>query len=102
MFRTSDDYAPGEPSLPGFIDWLRSKDPKEHYNWPDSGRCACGQYARHLGVANWNSGGRHHQVWDRLNQIAGDHAGPQDRPREHGWNFGDCLERAERELEKVA
>ena len=64
-----------EPSLQGFISWLETKPPTEKYNWWDGDRCACGQYAKHIGEPNWayeaNQGeGPSKSIWRQLNDLA--------------------------------
>lgn len=91
MFRHPENYAPGEPSLPGFVDWLRSKDPNEHYEWPNSMICACGQYSEHLtGQPVW--GGTN--LWNKLNYIARGVKAPYADSDPEDWTFGKCLARA--------
>jgi hypothetical protein len=64
---TKRDGEAQQPSLQGFIAWLETKDPAEKYNWSRADQCACGQYARHLGV-RWNPW--RGNIWGRLNSIA--------------------------------
>jgi hypothetical protein len=80
-----------EPTLPGFIAWLESKDPNEKYNWPNSEKCACGQYARSLGVEDWRSDDK----WSKFNMLARGKPVFCDSEREE-WTFGKCLDRAKK------
>ena len=45
------------PSLESFIAWLETKPEDETYTWSLCDRCACGQYARALGI--W-------KIWDEF------------------------------------
>jgi hypothetical protein len=86
------DEATSEPSLPGFINWLESKDPNEHYQWRYSEICACGQYAKHLGKKEWQHTG---SIWLTLNSLArGDDLYAELDPKKR--TFGQLLDRAKK------
>jgi hypothetical protein len=89
------DKPTSEPSLPGFIEWLHSKDPNEHYDWPCSTICACGQYSASLGQRSWDST---NYTWSRLNRLArGDELVFSNAGKEE-WTFGKLLARCEKEV----
>lgn len=71
------------PSLPGFIGWLETKNPKERYNWCYPSACACAQYAQEcLG-------------WSRSSWITSPNFEVLNRLAYEGkWTFGALLERA--------
>ncbi len=81
-----------EPTLPGFVEWLSRKDPNERYEWPRAEICACGQYAKSIGVDGWIARGD--DTWPKLNLIAKGNASFDDSE----WTFGKCLDRAKKEL----
>ena len=83
--------------LPGFVQWLERKDPNERYEWPRSEICACGQYAKEIGVNDWvNKPG-----WTELNLLAhGDSCLGESRP--DAWTFGKLLDRARARLQVIA
>ena len=71
-----DEKREGElltPSLPGFISWLERQDASKSYDWVACGRCACAQYAKHLGGDDWYLKVQNDPVWAALNQLAKPH-----------------------------
>lgn len=56
-------------SLEAALEWARSKHPEEKYDYWSVLHCACGQYAKHLGVEKW--WGQRGGFWDKLNGLAG-------------------------------
>ncbi len=79
-----------KPSIAGFIVWLETKDSNEAYDWCDINACACAQYFKMLGgsAPGWGS-----KCWEQLNEIARGNS-EAVYPRDEGWTFGRCLERA--------
>lgn len=54
MFKTMEERSQPtpttvKPTFAGFIEWLKTKDPKETYVWLDYGNCAVAQYHASLG-----------------------------------------------------
>lgn len=93
------DAPTSEPSLPGFIDWLRSKDPHERYEWPNSRICACGQYSQdEFGKEDWMNT---HPTWSTLNQLARGEQDDCEVARSTDWTFGKLLARCEKKLENA-
>lgn len=85
-----EDKAQGEPTLQGFKDFVNSKNPDERYDWSHCGKCACGQYAKSLGIDNWiDPFLPEHDLWSNLNIKAAGTAGS------YAWTFGDLAKRLE-------
>jgi hypothetical protein len=90
-----------QPTLPGFVAWLERKDPNEHYRWPNSEICACGQYAKTLGMKTWQGSGSNSSTWTQLNSLARGDTPPFEEAEPSEWTFGQCLDRAKKVLAKA-
>ncbi len=70
------------------IAWLDTKNPATIYDWHDTMKCACGQFAHDTGqLSEWCSGGNFFEgtVWTALNYAA------SRKP----WTFGALRARLE-------
>ena len=88
---------PNEPTLPGFVAWLERKDPTERYHWPTAEICACGQYAKEIGVKSWLGSD---EGWSKLNRLARGAKTINDYETVDGsgWTFGQLLDRCRKEM----
>jgi hypothetical protein len=77
--------------LDHWIDWLKTKDPNERYEWKDNWRCACAQF---YGGVGWI---KEPNYWAHMNKIARGEERDDARGRfddSAQWTFGKCLKRA--------
>ena len=95
-----------------FIEWLKSKDPNEHYEYRDPNNCLLGQYFKAKGLMNFASLSGNtisltigHPIdfpvaWQG---IARERLSTDEYPiygeKIAGWTFGAALQRAEAMLE---
>lgn len=74
-----------------FMAWLETKPADEVYIFMDSENCACGQYARAIGVERWMDRHRTGSFWFTANSLAGAFGDPKEWVEKH--TFGQLLER---------
>lgn len=90
-----------EPSLEGFIAWLKTMPQDGVYDWESGSNCACAQYAQSIGLGrNWQAycdgrlyASRHVKIWTELNRIAMPTA--RNGSLDLDDTFGACLRRAQ-------
>jgi hypothetical protein len=89
------------PSFDGFVEWLRTKDPNEHYDYCDPHNCVLAQYGKFCYPYEHVLCG----VPAGFNIFSGQHLENvhvvlpnEDIICNSPWTFGACLERAEAAL----
>lgn len=56
-------------TIKSFAEWIdKNRHPGQWYDYDDWTTCACGQYAKHLGIADWYTNSS--RFWNRANQMA--------------------------------
>jgi hypothetical protein len=90
-----DDKAHGEstiqdPSVPGFLEFCRMKNPRLAYLYHNSLICACAQYAKFIGASDEWQYADNRDCWSMLDALA--------LPFPH--TFGALAERLEMYLEQ--
>ena len=83
----TQDYSNG-PSIVGFKEFVSKKDANEHYAWMNPSICACGQYAKSMGIKDWMYSDGHVKTWIKLNQLA-----RGKKIDQADWTFGALAER---------
>jgi hypothetical protein len=58
-------------SLLSFRDFAATRDPGERYEYTSRENCACGQFARHLGLQqDWSRASLSEGIWATMNRLA--------------------------------